>query len=174
MRLTVKGIERLKRPGRRPDGHGLYLKISPSGIKSWVFRFERGGRERWMGLGPLHVVSLKSARERARRAREQLLDGVDPIEARKAEKAANAEAMTFSECVKLYYATPGELAKPENPRPISLLVGELRNSADRFSTSICHRHGRGPPGSRTAHRCCSGRTIMDGATGDSQSPARSD
>jgi integrase len=99
MRLTVKGIERLKRPG----SHGLYLKISPSGIKSWVFRFERGGRERWMGLGPLHVVSLKSARERARRAREQLLDGVDPIEARKAEKAANAKAMTFSECVKLYY-----------------------------------------------------------------------
>lgn len=103
MRLTVKGIERLKRPGRHRDERGLYLKVSPSGVKSWVFRYERNGVERWMGLGALHIIGLKAARERARRAREQLLDNIDPIEARRAEKAAAAAAMTFSQCVKAYY-----------------------------------------------------------------------
>ncbi|MCP3462649.1 Arm DNA-binding domain-containing protein [Bradyrhizobium sp. CCGUVB23] len=44
----------------------------------WV-GYERNGRERWMGLGPLHTVSLQEARERARKARGQLLDGIDPL-----------------------------------------------------------------------------------------------
>ena len=103
MRLTVKGIERLARPGRHPDGYGLYLKINPNGIKSWIFRYERGGRERWMGLGPAHTITLKAARERARRAREQLLDGIDPLEARRAQQAAAATAMTFAQCAQAYF-----------------------------------------------------------------------
>ncbi len=31
-------IEELTTPGRYPDGDGLYLKVSPSGGKSWVLR----------------------------------------------------------------------------------------------------------------------------------------
>ena len=103
MRLTVKGIEKLKRPGRHPDGHGLYLKVNPNGVRSWIFRYERNGRERWMGLGPVHTITLKRARERARRAREQLLDGIDPLEARRAQQAAAATAMTFAQCTQAYY-----------------------------------------------------------------------
>ena len=54
---------------------------------SWQLRYQRNGRERWFGLGPLHAVTLKDARERARTARLQLLDGIDPIDARRAERA---------------------------------------------------------------------------------------
>ena len=87
--LTAKKVEREKRPGRYRDGHirGLYLQIGPTGGKSWLLRFERDGRERWLGLGPLSVVDLRTARERARAARLLLLDGIDPIDHRKAEKA---------------------------------------------------------------------------------------
>ena len=51
--LTAKKVERLKKPGRYRDGHirGLYLQIGPTGGKSWGLRFERDGRERWLGLG---------------------------------------------------------------------------------------------------------------------------
>ena len=101
--MTVKGIERLSRPGRHHDGHGLYLKVNPNGVRSWIFRFERGGRERWMGLGPAHTIGLKAARERARRAREQLLDGIDPLEARRAQRAAIANALTFKQAAAAYY-----------------------------------------------------------------------
>src|SRR5258708_7821579 len=87
MALTIKMIERIKEPGRHGDGQGLYLQIGPTGAKSWLLRYERGGRERWMGLGALHTFSLDEARARARKARQQLADGIDPLDARKAEHA---------------------------------------------------------------------------------------
>ena len=46
-------------------------------------RFERDGRERWMGHGSYPIISLAEARIRARAVRQLLLDGIDPIEARK-------------------------------------------------------------------------------------------
>ena len=48
--LTVKRIARLTSKGRCSDGHGLYLQINENGIKSWLLRYERDGKERYMGL----------------------------------------------------------------------------------------------------------------------------
>ena len=112
MRLTAKRIARLrKRIGRHPDGHGLYLQIASAGAASWLFRYEVAGRERMLGLGPLHTVSLKEARERAKAARLQLLDGVDPIEHRKAKRAAEAAkkaaTITFREAARPITASGG-------------------------------------------------------------------
>jgi integrase len=107
--LTAKRVEREKRQGRYRDGHirGLYLQVGPTGGKSWLLRFERDGRERWLGLGPLDVVDLKMARERARAARLLLLDGVDPIDHKKAERAklaaAKARLLTFREAAQAYF-----------------------------------------------------------------------
>jgi integrase len=105
--LTAKRVERAK-PGRHHDGHGLYLQVRNADNKSWLLRYERAGRERWVGLGPLHTFSLKEARERARAARQLLQDGIDPIEDRKvkaAERAlAAAKLMTFRECAEAYIA----------------------------------------------------------------------
>ena len=107
MKLNAKKLSSLKKPGRYGDGHGLYLQIMPSGVKSWLLRYERDGRERWLGLGPLHTFSLAEARERARKARQQLLDGIDPVEAKrqaKAERAlAAAKTMTFEEAAREYH-----------------------------------------------------------------------
>jgi len=75
-------------PGRYGDGDGLYLQLTEAGGRSWILRFERDGRERAMGLGPLHTFNLEAARERARRARQLLRDGNDPIDDRKAAKQA--------------------------------------------------------------------------------------
>src|ERR1700733_1108927 len=102
MALTTKSVAKLVAPGRYFDEHGLYLQVMSATNRSWLFRFERNGRgERWMGLGPIHTVSLKEARERARKARQLLLDGVDPIEARLAERDAQrreeTERITFKQ-----------------------------------------------------------------------------
>ena len=76
-------------------------------MKSWLLRYERGGRERYLGLGPIHTINLKQARERARAAREQLLNGIDPVEARRTErrarKAAVEQRLTFAAAAKLYF-----------------------------------------------------------------------
>jgi integrase len=106
--LSAKKVEREKRPGRYFDRHGLYLQIKGVNNKSWLLRFERDGRERWLGLGPLHTYNLKEARERARDARQLLHSGIDPIEDRKAKKAeralAAAKSVTFKECAEAYIA----------------------------------------------------------------------
>jgi hypothetical protein len=62
-----------------------------------------------MGLGPLDLVSLSEARERAREARKLLLDGNDPIEHRRlAKRQARLEAVlgiTFRECAERHIAS---------------------------------------------------------------------
>ena len=79
-KLTALEVARRKKPGRYSDGHGLWLQVSTSGTKAWLFRYMIDGRARHMGLGPLHTVNLAEARVRARQARQLLLDGKDPIE----------------------------------------------------------------------------------------------
>ena len=37
----------------------MYLQVTSRGAKSWVLRYERAGRERMLGLGPLRDFSLK-------------------------------------------------------------------------------------------------------------------
>lgn len=78
-RLTALAVQRLAKPGRHADGGGLYLLIKPSGARSWIFMYRRpeGGR-RVMGLGPVHTVGLKAAREEATRLRLELSRGVNP------------------------------------------------------------------------------------------------
>ena len=102
---TIK-VAKLQEPGRYGDGGGLYLQISQWRTKAWLFRFERDGRERQMGLGPVDLLSLAAARERAKAARLLLLDGLDPIEHRNAARlAAHLEAanqVTFEECAETF------------------------------------------------------------------------
>jgi integrase len=109
-RLTSKRVLKLVRhsTGRFHDGHGLYLQVFNRKSASWVLRFVRHGKERMLGLGPVHVVGLAEARQRARAARLQLLDGIDPVAERKAKKVAHAieaaKTITFAECALAYQA----------------------------------------------------------------------
>src|SRR5215469_10759473 len=91
------------------DGNGLYLRIGPTGAKSWVLRYMAGCRSHDMGLGSISLVGLREARERALQQRRLLrLDGIDPIEKRRAERHAAmieaASAMTFEDCAEGYIA----------------------------------------------------------------------
>lgn len=72
-RLRALQVQRAKR-GKLHDGGGLYLSCHRDGSKSWVFRYGAQGK-RHCGLGPLHTITLKEARERARKCRQLLLDG---------------------------------------------------------------------------------------------------
>jgi hypothetical protein len=105
-KLSVLGIGKAGTPGYYGDGGGLWLQISRSGSKSWVFRFTMARKRREMGLGSLQTVSLAQARMLARECRSLLLEGKDPLEARNAAKAAialsRARLMTFDQCAAAY------------------------------------------------------------------------
>lgn len=85
-RLTASSVKKQDAPGLYCDGLGLYLQVSYFGTKSWLFRYQRNGKARKMGLGPVHTVSLKLARQKAKYARIKLDAGIDPIDDRKRAK----------------------------------------------------------------------------------------
>lgn len=88
-------VKRLEHPGgKHPIAvavggvAGLHMQIKPTGAKSWLLRTVVGEKRRNIGLGAYPDVTLAQARERAREARETIWRGVDPVEERKAARAA--------------------------------------------------------------------------------------
>jgi integrase len=79
-RLSLTKIARLG-DGRHVDGEGLILQITNNGAaKSWLFRWRdrRTGKDKYLGLGPLHTTDIHEARSLAEKCRKYLRDGKDP------------------------------------------------------------------------------------------------
>ena len=107
-KLTGADLKR-RQAGLIGDGNGLWLQITVGRNKptrSWLQRYTFNGRRREMGLGSVAIVSLVEARAASLQCRKLLHDGIDPIEHRKAERAARAAAaakvMSFDECAAGY------------------------------------------------------------------------
>jgi integrase len=108
--LKPLDVQRLPK-GRHSDGGNLYLQVTGSTkpyARSWVFRYQLDGKERWMGLGSARDVSLKRARELAAVARQSKAEKVDPLKQRQQKQAAErlqeARAVRFRECAENYIA----------------------------------------------------------------------
>ncbi|MBI3157285.1 MAG: integrase arm-type DNA-binding domain-containing protein [Burkholderiales bacterium] len=82
------------------DGGGLVLEARPNGAGWWRLRYWLAGKEGMLSLGAYPEVPLALARERRDEARRLVADGIDPSDARKADKAARAaqrEAQALAE-----------------------------------------------------------------------------
>lgn len=104
-RLTNGLIASIVEPGLYADGGGLYLQVTAGG-RSWLFKYTLRGRTHEMGLGSLKAFTLVEARKRARAARQQLADGVDPLAAKRAQRAQNradrGKTITFKQEAEAY------------------------------------------------------------------------
>ena len=100
-KLSAVEVAKAKGPAVLHDGGGLYVRVSATGAKSWVFRFQLDGKRRDMGLGPYPDISLAEARTRASAHRKQRHDGIDPLDAKEAQRQAQrltvAKGRTFRE-----------------------------------------------------------------------------
>src|SRR5262245_9250871 len=107
-RLTSELIRKTTAPGYYADGAGLYLQVTPGGGKSWVYRYQLHGRPREMGLGPLSAYNLAAARQEAAEARRLKSRGIDPLDTKRAQEAAQQAAavklVTFKEEAESYIA----------------------------------------------------------------------
>lgn len=107
-RLTAVAVRNAKVPGMYCDGRGLYLKVAKGGTKSWIFRWRDrvSGRLRDKGLGSVLDVTLEQARIAADVCRQQVREGLDPIDAARerlqAARLERAKQMTFGECAGRY------------------------------------------------------------------------
>jgi integrase len=71
------------------DSGGLSLYVTPTGFKSWRYKYRFGGKERRLVFGPYPEVSLIEARDARDAARKTLREGRDPGTVKK-EKASEA------------------------------------------------------------------------------------
>jgi integrase len=90
---TAKAIEKTV---RLYDERGLYLEVTPSGGRWWRLKYRFAGKEKLLSLGTYPDTGLKAARDKRDRARELVSSGVDPSEARRAQKASHATVITNS------------------------------------------------------------------------------
>lgn len=103
--LNAMMVKKLTKVGRHSDGNNLYLQITKSGSKSWIFRYMMNGKAREMGLGSLDILSLAEAREKAADARKLLNAGSDPILAKRIQETKIADSHSFQECAQKYIDT---------------------------------------------------------------------
>jgi integrase len=78
------------------DERGLYLEVTPSGGRWWRLKYRHDGREKLLSMGTYPDTGLKAAREKRDRARELLAQGIDPSDARRAEKQSRLQAVVHS------------------------------------------------------------------------------
>lgn len=104
-RLTATAVAKLAPPktGRKElydaDVPGLTLRVTPTGVKSWSFTYRRHNRSRRLTLGQFPGVSLKLARDKARKARESIQRGQDPVEEQKEQEREQAR-YGFTACAE--------------------------------------------------------------------------
>ena len=118
--LSALSVGRLTSQGNHAVGgvSGLYLYVNDAGARSWVLRTMVGSKRRHMGLGGFPDVSLAQAREKARKARDDISQGIDPIAERNALvsllRAQQATEKTFKQAAEGFLEAHGETWK--NPK----------------------------------------------------------
>lgn len=106
--MTARQVATSTKLGYLADGlqPGLNLQVTNGAngiVRSWVFRYTSPAtkRRREMGLGPLEARSLAQAREQVAAYRALLLNDIDPVDSRNAERRARQQAraklLTFKE-----------------------------------------------------------------------------
>ena len=96
-KLSARQVAAFTEPNVYSDGGGLYLRVRPSGTKSWIFVRIVNKRRRELGLGSALDVTLAEAREKASELRRMFRDGKDPVAERRAQEKEARAAQTFGE-----------------------------------------------------------------------------
>lgn len=92
-------------PGVHGDGNGLYLRVKPSGARSYVLRVQYDKRRQDIGLGSDVDLTLSEAREKAAYLRKLARQGKDPIAERDKGKI---QIPTFEEATNRTLAELGK------------------------------------------------------------------
>jgi integrase len=123
--LTAAKVRQEQRPGRYADGNGLYLHVSETGARWWVWRGTVHGKRRERGVGSARLVSLAEAREIARSWRRIAKAGGDPAEERDKGKR---ESLTFEDAARRVWADQIE-PNARNPKHSQQWINTLRDYA---------------------------------------------
>jgi len=134
-RLYARQVATVTEPGYYADGGGLYLQVSKTGSKSWIYRYTRAGKTTDMGLGALADVGLPEARAQAEAYRKLRLEGKDPLRSRQERQARAAGIPSFAEATAAYIAD--HRAAWSNPKHAQ----QWQSTLDRYAMPRLGRKG---------------------------------
>lgn len=90
---AVNNAKPREREYKLTDGGGLYLRVRPSGARSWYFKYRLHGRQYAFHVGPFPEVPLTRARILHDQARATVATGHHPLEERRMREASTFETV---------------------------------------------------------------------------------
>jgi len=132
MALTNTFVKNVKHSGaasgdKYTDGRAMYLLVNSVG-KYWRMNYRFADKRKTLALGVYPDVGLAKARERREKAREQLADGIDPANAKREERQAQADAAanTFEAVARVWLTkTASKRAEVTQSRITTLLEKDV-------------------------------------------------
>ena len=121
------------------DGDGLYIRIMPTGRKSWVFRYNFEGTPRRMTLGSYPALTLAEAREKHAQAVQEVQKGIDPGAKALMEKAKRKAAPTFKDLLEEFWTLELSLQTSGKERKRLIEKDALKPWEKRKVASITRR-----------------------------------
>lgn len=110
MALTDTFVRQVKHSGKpagdkHTDGLALYLLVKAAG-KYWRMSYRFNGKQRLLALGVYPTVTLAKARQLRDEARKLVSAGIDPMQAKREERASKALAASnsFEDVARAYLA----------------------------------------------------------------------
>ena len=101
---SIKNAKPKEKAYKLTDGEGMFLLLNPNGSRWWRFNYRIGGKHKQISFGVYPEVTLKEAREKRDEARKMLRDGIDPSQAKKAQKASDSGANSFETIAREWFA----------------------------------------------------------------------
>ena len=101
--VAIKNAKPGSKPLRLSAGKGLVLLVLPNGTRSWRFRYRFNGKANMMSLGSYPDLSLAKAIEKRDDLRKMIVAGIDPSQAKKAQKASDSGADSFETIAREWF-----------------------------------------------------------------------
>ena len=122
--FTDKGIQQLKPTKKRrvvwaKGLKGLGIRVTPKGTKSFVYKYDIDGQDRWLTLGQYPKLKLSEALKKYGEALVKVEAGDDPAEENVQLNTANRNALTVQQLADEYiekYAKPRKRSWKEDDR----------------------------------------------------------
>ena len=137
---TVKYSRTDNKPQREYDTDGLYLEITPKGVKKWLMKYKRPftGKENRLSFGIYPEITLKEARQKRDDARKLLKGNIDPSEAKKEEKRLSLlqAANTFESIANEWLSKQDHLAEATLKKSAWLLSFTVSSFGQKAITDI--------------------------------------
>ena len=84
--ISIRNAKAKDKDYKLSDSGGLYILVKSSGTKCWRLKYRIAGKEKSLSIGTYPLVTLGVARDKVSKAKEQLLNNIDPSQVKKEEK----------------------------------------------------------------------------------------